>query len=118
MVKIGEDRSERLDIVPAQFRVLVVRRPRYACRKCEAVVQAPAPARLIEGGLPTEAAVTLILRGRRTIVPDEKTTLAAGDHLLLVTSTRARRLTERREDVGDFPYEPHGETVPPGKVRC
>lgn len=30
----------------------------YACRACqEVVVQAPAPARLIEGGLPTEALV-------------------------------------------------------------
>ena len=59
---IGEDVSERLDIVPAQFRVLVVRRPKYACRACEdVVVQAPAPARLIEGGLPTEATVAQVL---------------------------------------------------------
>ena len=59
---IGEDRSERLDIVPAQLRVLVVRRPKYACRACEeVVVQAPAPARLIEGGLPTEATVAQVL---------------------------------------------------------
>ena len=60
--RIGEDRSERLDIVPAQFRVLVTRRPKYACRACEdGVVQAPAPARLIEGGLPTEATVAQVL---------------------------------------------------------
>jgi len=60
--RIGEDRSERLDIVPAQLRVLVVRRPKYACRACEdVVVQAPAPARLIEGGLPTEATVAQVL---------------------------------------------------------
>ena len=60
--RIGEDRSERLDIIPAQLRVLVVRRPKYACRACEeVVVQAPAPARLIEGGLPTEATVAQIL---------------------------------------------------------
>jgi transposase len=50
--RIGEDVAERLDIVPAQFRALVVRRPKYACRACEDVmVQAPAPTRLIEGGL-------------------------------------------------------------------
>ena len=56
--RIGEDVSERLDVIPAQFRVLVVRRPKYACRACEeAVVQAPAPARLIEGGIPTEATI-------------------------------------------------------------
>ena len=56
--RIGEDRSERLDMVPAQFRVLVTRRPKYACRSCEdGVVQTPAPARLIESGLPTEATI-------------------------------------------------------------
>ena len=60
--RIGEDVSERLDIVPAQLRVIVVRRPKYACRACEdAVVQAPAPARLIEGGLPTEGTVAQVL---------------------------------------------------------
>jgi transposase len=59
---IGEDVSERLDIVPSQLRVIVVRRPKYACRACEGVVvQAPAPARLIEGGLPTEATVAQVL---------------------------------------------------------
>ena len=43
--RIGEDVAGRLDIVPAQFRVLVVRRPKYACRSCEdVVVQAAAPA--------------------------------------------------------------------------
>ena len=60
--RIGEDISERLDIVPAQFRVLVTRRPKYACRACEgAIVQAPAAPRLIEGGLPTEATVAHVL---------------------------------------------------------
>jgi transposase len=60
--RIGEDRSERLDLVPAQFRILVTRRPKYACRACEdGIMQAPAPARLIEGGLPTEATVAQVL---------------------------------------------------------
>jgi transposase len=55
---IGEDRSERLDVIPAQYQVIVTRRPKYACRSCAgAVVQAPAPPRLIEGGLPTEQLV-------------------------------------------------------------
>src|SRR5215212_9114286 len=39
---IAEDTSEMLDIIPAQLRVKVIRRPRYGCRACaEAVVQAP-----------------------------------------------------------------------------
>lgn len=59
---MGEDVSERLDVIPAQFRVIVTRRPKYACRACEEVVlQAPAPARLVEGGIPTEATVAHVL---------------------------------------------------------
>ncbi len=60
--QIGEDVAERLDVVPTTFRVLVTRRPRYGCRSCEsAVVQAPAPARIVEGGIPTEALIAHVL---------------------------------------------------------
>jgi transposase len=62
MHKIGEDRSTRIDIVPAQPRVIVTVRPKYACRICtNGVTQAPAPAWLIEGGLPTEAFIAYVL---------------------------------------------------------
>ena len=62
MHQIGETRTEMLDIVPAQLRVKVIRRPRYACRACEeAVVQAPAPERPIDGGMATEALVAHVL---------------------------------------------------------
>jgi transposase len=59
---IGEEKSERLDVIPAQFRILVTRRPKYACRACaDGIVQAPAPERLIRSGLPTEALVAHVL---------------------------------------------------------
>jgi transposase len=59
---IGEDVAERLDVVPATFRVLVTRRPRYGCRACEgAIVQAPAPPRIVDGGIPTETLVAHVL---------------------------------------------------------
>jgi transposase len=65
MTVIGEDTSERLDVIPAQFRVIVTRRPKLACRACAGtVVQAPAPARLIEGGIPTEAMIAHVLVAR------------------------------------------------------
>jgi transposase len=54
-VLIGEDVSERLDVIPAKFRVIVTRRPKYAFKGWEGVIQAVAPARIIESGLPTEA---------------------------------------------------------------
>jgi transposase len=56
MTRIGEDRSKRLDVIPAQYRVIETVRPRYACAKgCADVRQAPAPDHLVEGGIPTEA---------------------------------------------------------------
>jgi transposase len=62
MHTIGEDVSKRLDVLPVQYRVIATHRPKYACRGCEGeVVQAPAPARLIEGGLPTEALVADVI---------------------------------------------------------
>jgi hypothetical protein len=42
-----------------------MRRPKYACRSCPgAVIQAPAPPRLIEGGLPTGALVAYVIIGK------------------------------------------------------
>lgn len=65
MIEIGCDSAERFDVIPVQFRVLVTKRPKFACRACAGVVvQAPAPARLIEGGMPTEAAVAHVAVAR------------------------------------------------------
>ena len=62
---ISEDTSERLDVIPAQFRVIVTRRPKYGCRRCEsAILQAPAPPRLIEGGMPTEGLIAHVAVSR------------------------------------------------------
>lgn len=57
---IGEDVSERLDVTPTRFRVIVTRRPKYAYRGEDGVIQAPAPAHLIEAGIPTEALLAQI----------------------------------------------------------
>jgi transposase len=59
--RIGEDVSEALDRVPAVVRVVRTIRPKYACRACEGkVVQAPAHARLIAGGMVSTALVSWI----------------------------------------------------------
>jgi transposase len=41
-----------LEKVPARLKVIRHVRPRYACRSCEAVLQAPAPDLTIERGRP------------------------------------------------------------------
>lgn len=58
---IGESISEMLDWVPAQLRVIRTVRPKYACRVCKTVTQAPAPERLIAGGLATPALLAQVL---------------------------------------------------------
>jgi transposase len=61
MVRIGEDRTRRLDYIPARYQVIVTIRPRYACPKGRTgVVQAKAPAHLLEGSWPTEALLAQI----------------------------------------------------------
>jgi len=61
MVRIGEDRTERLDFIPARYQVIVTVRPKYACPKGRTgVVQAKAPAHLLEGSWPTEALLAQI----------------------------------------------------------
>lgn len=48
---LGEDVSEMLEYVPAQFQVIRQVRPKLCCTSCERIVQAPAPSRPIERGL-------------------------------------------------------------------
>ncbi|MFK4875001.1 IS66 family transposase [Novosphingobium sp. ZW T3_23] len=65
MHKIGEDVSEALDIVPAILRVIATVRPKYACRTCvSSIVQAPAPRRMIEGGMATTSLIAWIVTQR------------------------------------------------------
>lgn len=49
--QLGEDVSEILEYVPAQFKVLRQVRPKLACTGCDTIVQAPAPGAPIERGL-------------------------------------------------------------------
>ncbi|KJC45275.1 IS66 family transposase [Bradyrhizobium sp. LTSP857] len=58
---MGESVSEMLDWVPAQLRVVRVCRPKYACRACGTITQAPAPERPIAGGLATPALLAQVL---------------------------------------------------------
>ena len=52
LTKLGEDVTEVLEKIPARLKVIRHVRPRYACRACEAVLQAPAPDLPVERGRP------------------------------------------------------------------
>jgi transposase len=56
---IGYDSSERLDVEPARYFVMVTKREKRVCKKCEVagVVVAPVPARIIDKGLVSDRVV-------------------------------------------------------------
>jgi transposase len=64
MVRVGEDVSEKLDIVPAQFFVHRHVHGKWACKCCQVLVQEPVSAQIIDGGMPASGllAHTLISR--------------------------------------------------------
>ena len=71
MSRIGEDVSEKLDIIPAVIQVIKHIRPKYTCRHCDgletegAVVKiAPVPKQIIEKGIATAGLLAHILTGK------------------------------------------------------
>lgn len=60
----GETTARMVDYVPAQVRVLRIRRPKYACRGCGTLHQASAPDKPIAKGLATPAMLAHIITSR------------------------------------------------------
>ena len=58
---VGEDVSEILDMVVAQLKVLEIARLKKSCRRCEKMVQEPAPSRPIPGSMASAALLAYIL---------------------------------------------------------
>ncbi len=50
--RLSEDSAEQLDVAPVQWQVVRTVRPKYSCRVCEKIVQAPAPVKAIARGKP------------------------------------------------------------------
>ena len=64
MVRIGEDVSERLDIVPAEFLVHRHIRGKWACKCCQKLVQEPAEPQIIDKGMPRAGLIAHTLVSR------------------------------------------------------
>ena len=62
MARIGQDESKQLHLVPAHAEVHVTVRPKFACKACGELAQAPAPDdRPIERGLPTAGTIAQVV---------------------------------------------------------
>jgi len=68
--KIGEDKSEKLEFIPAQVKVIETVRPKYACRACEKngtqnkIKQALVPASIIPKGYATPSLLSQIITSK------------------------------------------------------
>jgi transposase len=64
MQRVGEDVSERLDIIPAEFIAHRHVRGKWACRCCQTLVQEPVAPQVVDKGQPTAGLVahTLVAR--------------------------------------------------------
>src|SRR5437660_462454 len=133
--RIGEDVSERLDVIPAQFKVIVTRRPKYACQVCAGeVVQAPALERLIENGIPTETLVAHVLVAKyadhtplyrqaqiyaRQGITLDRSTLAdwVGRAAFALRPVHARLLEQLKQSTKLFADETTAPVLDPGRGR-
>lgn len=61
MERIGEDVAEKLDYAPGVFTVERHIRGKWACAKCERLVQAPVEAHVIDKGIPTAGLLAQVL---------------------------------------------------------
>jgi transposase len=61
---LGEDVSEMLEFVPGRFKVIRTVRPKLACKRCDVIVQQPAPHRPIERGLAGPGLLAHVLVGK------------------------------------------------------
>jgi len=62
--RLGEDTSEQLDYVHGYFQVIRHVRPKLSCGACAKILQAPAPSRPIERGLPTAALLAQVVAAK------------------------------------------------------
>ena len=59
--KLSADSDEMLDVVPVHWRVIRHVRPKYSCRACEKIIQAPAPVKAIARGKATFATLAHVV---------------------------------------------------------
>ena len=59
--RLSADSAEQLDVAPVTWRVVRTIRPKYSCRSCDKVVQAPAPVKAIARGKATFATLAHVV---------------------------------------------------------
>jgi transposase len=89
--KLGEDVTETLEHVPAQWKVIQHVREKFACRKCETITQPPAPSHPIARGRagPQLLAQVLFAKYRAHLPLNRQSDIYANEGVDLDVSTLA-----------------------------
>jgi transposase len=61
LVRLGEDVTETLEVVPRQWKVIQTVRPKLACRDCETIHQPPAPFHVVPRGWAGPSLLAMVL---------------------------------------------------------
>jgi transposase len=64
LVKMGENITETLEVVPRQWKVIQTVREKFTCRTCEKIAQPPAPFHVIARARPGARLLAMILYGK------------------------------------------------------
>jgi transposase len=64
LVKIGEDVTETLEVIPRRWKVVQTVREKFACRSCETISQPPAPFHPIARGRAGANLLAMVLHGK------------------------------------------------------
>ncbi|HSO41262.1 MAG TPA: IS66 family transposase [Rhodospirillales bacterium] len=64
LVKLGEDVTETLEVIPRQWKVIQTVREKFSCRSCEKIAQPPAPFHPIARGRAGAGLLAMVLYGK------------------------------------------------------
>jgi transposase len=64
LVKLGEDVTETLEVIPRQWKVIQTVREKFTCRSCEKIAQPPAPFHPIARGRAGASLLAMVLYGK------------------------------------------------------
>ena len=64
LVKLGEDVTETLEVIPRQWKVIQTVREKFTCRSCEKIAQPPAPFHPIARGRAGAGLLAMVLYGK------------------------------------------------------
>ena len=64
LVKLGEDVTETLEVIPRQWKVIQTVREKFTCRSCEKITQPPAPFHPIARGRAGAGLLAMVLYGK------------------------------------------------------